>query len=273
VEGYEASTYGDRFADVYDDWYGAVTDVEACVDHVAGLVEEVGGGPLLELGVGSGRLALPLAARGVAVHGIDSSPAMVERLRAKPGGDGVHVTVGDMADLALPDPPPFAVVLVAFNTFFNLGTDAAQRRCLARVADLLRPGGAFLLEAFVPAEPGRDEVTGSVEPRRITADEVVLAVSQHDRAAQTITGQHVHLTEQGITLRPWHLRYASPAQLDEMAASAGLELERRDAGWRSEPFAPDSGVHVSRYRRGNVAHVPAAGVDPHSRPTPPATPG
>ena len=250
MDGYEPSTYGDRFADVYDAWYGDVTDAEACADRVAAIVAEAGGGPVLELGVGSGRLALPLLARGLEVHGIDASPAMVEQLRAKPGGDRVRITVGDMAELALADPPPFAVVLVAFNTFFNLASEAAQARCLARVAAVLEPSGSFLLEAFVPDAPGGSGVDGALTPRHISVDEVVLSVSQRDRAAQTITGQHVHVTEAGIRLRPWHLRYATPAQLDALAAAAGLVLAWRAGGWAGEPFTDDSDVHVSAYRLG-----------------------
>ena len=155
VEGYDAGTYGDRFADVYDDWYGDVTDAAACCAHLAALVERVGGGPALELGVGSGRLALPLAALGVEVHGIDASTAMVDRLRAKPGGSAIAVTIGDMRALELLDPPPFALVFVAFNTFFNLGDEESQAHCLDRVATLLGPRGRFVLEGFVPREePG-----------------------------------------------------------------------------------------------------------------------
>ena len=250
MEGYDASTYGDRFAEVYDDWYGDLTDAEACADHVAALVASLGGGPVLELGIGSGRLALPLLERGLEVHGLDASAAMVVRLRAKPGGDRVPVMIGDMADLPLVDPPPFTVVLVAFNTFFNVASDEGQRRCLGRVRDVLAPGGALVLEAFVPDAPSGRGIDGALTPRRITADEVVLAVSQRDRAAQTVTGQHVHITEAGIRLRPWHLRYATPDQLDAMAADAGLVLAERTAGWRGEPFTENSDVHVSVYRRG-----------------------
>lgn len=252
MEGYQASTYGDRFADVYDDWYGEVTDAAACTERLARLVAERGGGPVLELGVGSGRLALPLAAQGVEVHGIDASPAMLDRLRAKPGAEGIRLTEGDMADLVLEEPPPFTLVFVAFNTFFNLGSEAAQRRCLRRVADVLAPGGIFVLEAFVPTDEG-GEPAGAISPRRITTDEVVLTVSQHDRAGQTISGQHVHLTEGGIRLRPWHLRYAAPAELDAMARTAGLDLAWRYADWEDTPFGPDASVHVCAYRRGNVA--------------------
>jgi SAM-dependent methyltransferase len=262
VEGYDASTYGDRFADVYDDWYGDVTDADACADALAELVRDAGGGPLLELGVGSGRLALPLRALGVDVHGIDSSAAMVERLRAKPGGTEVTVTIGDMAELDLVDAGPFAVVVVAFNTLFNLGTAALQQRCVDRVASLLRPGGCFVVEAFVPRDDVGSGLQSAVTARRITADEVVLSVSQVDADAQTISGQHVHLREQGIRLRPWHLRYATPDQLDGMAERAGLHLATRWSDWRREPFTMASSVHVSTYRRGNVRavrdHPPAA---------------
>ena len=250
MEGYDASTYGDRFADVYDDWYGDLTDAEACADAVAGLVAEAGGGPVLELGVGSGRIALPLVARGLEVHGIDASAAMVERLRAKPRGDEVTVTLGDMAELDLDAVPAggFAVVLVAFNTFFNLASEAAQARCLERVRGLLAPSGTFLLEAFVPADEGDGSADSALTPRQLTADEVVLSVSRRDAAAQTITGQHVHITEAGIRLRPWHLRYATPAQLDDLAGSAGLALVSRGSGWRGEPFTDGSSAHVSASR-------------------------
>lgn len=256
MEGYDAHTYGDRFAEVYDDWYSDVTDVGACAAHLADVVAAAGGGPVLELGVGSGRLALPLVERGLEVHGIDASAAMIERLKGKPGGDQVRVTVGDMAELELPDPPLFALVFVAFNTFFNLATEEAQQRCLARVATLLAPGGRFVLEAFVPRDDPETATTAAVQPRRIAVDEVVLSVSQVDASAQTVSGQHVHLRESGIRLRPWHLRYASPDQLDRMAAAADLVLEQRCGGWAGEPFDDRSGVHVSTYRRGNVRAVP-----------------
>ncbi len=252
MEGYEPHTYGDRFADVYDQWYGDVTDAAACT---ARLAELAGGGPILELGVGSGRLALPLAARGVEVHGIDASGAMLDRLRAKPGGEAIRLTCGDMADLPLVDPPAFAVVFAAFNTLFNLATADRQRQCLERVAAVLAPDGLFVTEAFVPAEPGERGPSSSVVPRHLGVDEVVLSASRHDEAAQTITGQHIHLTEDGIRLRPWHLRYAPPAELDAMAAAAGLALAWRHADWEQTPFGPDAGVHVSAYGRGNVRTV------------------
>jgi SAM-dependent methyltransferase len=257
MDGYDASTYGDRFADVYDDWYGDLTDAVACTDRLAALA---GGGPVLELGVGSGRLALPLAARGVAVHGIDASDAMLDRLRAKPGGAAIHLTQGDMAELALVDPPAFTVVFAAFNTLFNLPSGAAQQQCLERVEGLLAPEGLLVIEAFVPPEPGGGAPRGSVTPRHISADEVVLSVSHHDERAQTISGQHIQVTERGIRLRPWHLRYCGTRELDAMAEAAGLVLAWRHADWAGTAFGPDAGVHVSAYRRGNVRSVVGPGA-------------
>jgi SAM-dependent methyltransferase len=250
VDGYDASTYGDRFADVYDEWYADVTDVGACVERVVALVETSGGGPVLELGVGSGRLAVPLAERGIEVHGVDASAAMLDRLRARDGGEAVTIHLGDMAELDLPDAPAFGVVLVAFNTLFNVASEEGQRRCLTRAATHLSPRGRLLVETFVPDdERDGNAAVQAVEPRSIALDEVVLTVSRVDHRAQTVTGQHVQLTERGIRLRPWHLRWATPAQLDEMAAAAGLSLEWRAGGWSGEPFDDRSTTQVACYRK------------------------
>ncbi|HEX6419931.1 MAG TPA: methyltransferase domain-containing protein [Acidimicrobiales bacterium] len=250
MEGYRPSTYGDRFADVYDDWYHDVSDVAATVERIAGLAA-ARDGRVLELGAGSGRLALPLADRGLEVWAVDASAAMLARLRAKPGARRVRAVVDDMADLRAPGlPATVGVVLCAFNTLFNLTDTAAQRSCLRRVHDLLAPGGCLLLEAFVPPPGGEaDAVVSAVEPRHIGLDEVVLTVSRLDPATRTITGQHVQITEAGVRLRPWVLHYASPTELDALAAEAGLTLVERHAGWRGEPFAAGAPVHVSRYDR------------------------
>jgi SAM-dependent methyltransferase len=244
---YGPDSYGAAFADVYDDWYGDVSDVAATV---AALRELAGAGPLLELGVGTGRLALPLAAAGVEVHGLDASEAMLARLRAKPGGDAVTLTLGDMAT----DLPagPFTLVLCAYNTFFNLGSEEAQAVCFAGVAARLRPGGRFVLEAFVPEafvpeDPRRSG--SSVEVRDLALDRVVLSVARYDASTQDAHGQFVELTEAGgVRLRPWAIHWATPTQLDEMATAAGFALERRSAGWSGEPFTAASDEHVSIYR-------------------------
>ncbi len=251
MDGYEASTYGDRFADVYDDWYADVSNVDGTVERVAALVDRAGGGRVLELGGGgSGRLAVPLGARGLDTWTVDASAAMLDRLRGKPGGERVRTIVGDMSQPPFATGPRFAVVLCAFNTLFNLATTAAQRRCLQRVAGMLADGGQLVVEAFVPP-PGdeRDLAVSAVEPRHIGLDEVVLSVSRVDPATRTVTGQHVQITERGIRLRPWVLHYATPDELDALAAESGLRLLERHGGWLGEPFTGDSPVHVSTYAR------------------------
>jgi SAM-dependent methyltransferase len=243
VDGYDAATYGDRFADVYDDWYGHLTDTDACVTTIAHLAD---GGAVLELGVGTGRLAVPLAERGLAVTGVDASAAMLDRLAAKPSGHLVTAVLGDMADPPLGD-ARFAVVFVAYNTLFNLVGDGDQQRCLTAATRALEPGGHLVVEAFVPepAAHGGDVVA----PRRVTADRVVLSVSRADPGRQEVQGQYVDITEAGIRLRPWHVRWSTPDQLDAMAAAAGLELVDRSGGWDRTPFDADSALHVSTYRR------------------------
>ena len=240
MDGFTAESYGDAFADVYDDWYGDLPDTEGAVDAIARLAA---GGPVLELGVGTGRVALPLAARGVAVHGIDASRAMLDRLRAKPGADAVGLSLGDFADVAVDG--SFSVVVATYNTFFSLITEEDQRRCLANAARRLRRGGAVVIEGFVP-DP--DAPTADVTPKVVEADRVVLHVTVLDPTAQTLRGQHVTLSAAGVELRPSFLRWATPEQLDAMAAAAGLALDARWAGWRQEPFGADSGRHVSIYR-------------------------
>lgn len=241
MDGYDATTYGERFADVYDDWYGAITDTEACVDALASLAD---GGSVLELGVGTGRLAIPLAARGLAVTGIDASPAMLDQLAAKLGGDRVDARLGDMADPPLSTGERYDLAFVAYNTLFNLVDPADQRRCLRAVATALAPGGRLVVEAFVP-DP--EATADAVTPRRVTADHVVLSVSRSVADRQEILGQYIDITEAGIKLRPWHIRWATVAQLDEMAAEAGLALAHRWRSWDGAPFDGGAETHISTY--------------------------
>jgi SAM-dependent methyltransferase len=244
-EPWVPSTYGERFASVYDDWYGG-EDVTDAVDALAGLA---GGGPVLELGIGTGRLALPLAARGLTVDGIDASAAMVERLRAKPGADRLgDVLVGDMAAVAdlIAARGRYALVFVAANTLFNLDTRDAQERCIAGAARVLRPGGRLVVEAFVPDVErlaGPDLVTvRSIEP-----DRVVLFASKADVDAQRLDTAIVELVDgaPGVRVFPARLRWAPPAELDAFAASAGLTLEARWWGWGGEPCDETADSHVS----------------------------
>jgi len=249
VDGFDATTYGERFADVYDEWYGEVSDVAATVERVAALAA---GRPVLELGVGTGRLAVPLAERGLEVHGIDASPAMLERLAAKAAAAGVtvHAHQGDFADFDAGVDGGFGVVFVAFNTLFNLPDADAQRRCLAAVARALRPDGWFALEAFVPGVPGPQDVLegGAVTPGKVEVDRVVLQVTIHDTVEQTVVGSFVDITEAGIRLRPWRIRWASPDELDAMAGDAGLVRAERWGEWDRRPYDDDCPKHVTLYR-------------------------
>ena len=267
---HEPAQYGDAFADVYDDWYAASFDTDAAV---AALTALAGTGPVLELGVGTGRLAIPLAATGLTVIGVDASAAMLERLAAKPGGSRVHPLLADMGDLldapssgsgvdaTSPDHAPagsptrlgpdalgaFALVFAAYNTFFNLTTDEAQRRCLESCTRLLAPDGALAVEAFVPTD--EDVPRTSLDVRSVRPDAVVLTATEHDAVAQVISGQHVELTEAGVRLRPWNVRYRTPEQLDELAARAGLVRAERWGGWDGRAFDESCDTHVTVYRR------------------------
>lgn len=234
-------TYGERVADVYDEWYKPV-DTAA---EVALLAELAGGGRVLELGVGTGRVALPLAAKGLDVQGLDASPAMVERMRAKPGGDAIPVAIGDMADVAVDG--KFALVFVVFNTFFQLYSQDAQLRCFANVASHLQPGGRFLMHAFVP-DTSRIEEGQHLSVREASLDRVRLDASMFDSKDQRVDTTQVRITEQGIRLVHAKLRFAWPPELDLMAKLAGLELEHRWATFDKEEFTSASAFHVSVYR-------------------------
>ena len=243
VDDYTDSTYGDSFADVYDDWYPGISDVGTTVSVLAQLADEFTPLPVLELGVGTGRLAVPLAARGVRVVGLDTSSSMLAKLAENDPARSVTTCIGDMVD----DQPagPFAMVFVAYNTFFNLLSEERQRACFAAVAERLVPGGAFVIEAFVPEpQPG-----SSVTVRSMTVDAVVLSVTAHDPAAQTAQGQYISISSTGgVRLRPWAIRYATVEQLDAMALDSGFRLAERWEDTERAPFNADSPRHVSVYR-------------------------
>ncbi len=243
MDGYGDSSYGDGFADVYDDWYHDVSDVPATVAALERLAD---GGPVLELGVGTGRLAVPLAARGVPVVGIDTSTAMLEQLARNDPTGSVTAIRGDMVD-DLPD-GPFALVFVAYNTVFNLPDAPRQAACFRAVADRLLPGGRFVVEAFVPEDPPPSG--DHVGVRSLSVDRVVLTISVHDPVTQRASGQFVEFTERGgVRLRPWSIRYSTPAELDEMASAAGLVLEQRWRAFGDVTFGTDADRHVSVYLR------------------------
>jgi len=246
MRDYGPSTYGDRMADLYDEWvgwFGLPADTAPTVELLAGLA---GVGPVLELGIGTGRVALPLAERGLEVHGIDASAAMVARLRAKPGGERVSVTIGDFAEVEAEG--CFSLVFVVFNTFFGLLTQENQLRCFANVARRLGRDGVFVLEAFVP-DLSRFTHGQTIETKRVETDEVVIETSRHDPVEQRVTSASIVLGERGIRVFPVRVRYAWPSELDLMARLAGLRLRERWSGWRREPFTPTSTRHVSVYER------------------------
>lgn len=243
MEDYHPGTYGEAFADVYDAWYSDVTDTAACVATVARLAA---GGPVLELGAGTGRLVLPLAAAGTEVWALDASRAMLAALAAKPPSTKVHLLQGDMARPPLRPGAGFAVVLCAFNSLFNLPDVAEQQLCLRAAAGLLAPGGRLVVETSLPGG-ALDPDTGGlaaefeadgVDVRALEADRVVLSAWQHVAAAQEIRGQMIDITAAGIRLRPWQLHYRTAPQLDAAARDAGLELQERWSDWQGARFDP-----------------------------------
>ncbi len=236
--------YDDRQAQAYDERYAdRFAEVAPLVEFLAALGSP---GPVLELGVGTGRLALPLAERGLEVHGVDASQPMLDRLRAKPGGDRVRVVVGDFADVATLVHRQYRLVFVAFNTLFELESQEDQLRCFAGVAGHLAPGGAFVVEAFAPDLTRLDQ---HLSVANLGADEVGLQATRHDPLTQRVTGPSVSITDAGVALWPWAIRYASVPELDLMALLAGLRLRERWSGWERQPFTAGSPRHVSVYER------------------------
>ena len=239
MDNYTASTYGDVIADIYDQLHpGGVETM------VTALAELASGGRALELGIGTGRVALPLAARGVSVQGIDASEAMVARLRAKPGGDALSVTIGDFADFRLDG--RFELIFVVFNTFFGLLTQEQQVQCFARAAAHLNANGVFLIEAFVP-DPTRFFQGQNVRVTALESDAVQLELSRHDAVGQRVSSHHLLIGESGMRLCPIQIRYAWPAEMDLMARLAGLRLRERWSDWNGASVTSSSTRHISLY--------------------------
>jgi SAM-dependent methyltransferase len=235
--------FGAEVAARYDGTDGVFAPevVEATVDFLAGLA---GGGAALELGVGTGRIALPLAARGVAVHGIDLSEAMVARLRAKPGGDRVAVTIGDFAATRVPG--TFALAYLVFNTIMNLTSQDEQVACFENAAAHLAPGGRFAVEVGVPPlqrlPPGETVRTFALGPDHLGFDEV-------DVVSQRLVSHHWRRRDGAWHARSIPFRYVWPAELDLMARLAGMTLRERWSGWTREPFTSESRSHVSVWEK------------------------
>jgi SAM-dependent methyltransferase len=231
-----AARYDESAADLF-----APAAVDPVVDFLAGLA---GGGPALELGIGTGRIALPLSQRGVDVHGIDLSEAMVERLRAKPGADKIAVTVGDFATTRVP--ATFSLAYLVFNTINNLTTQDEQVACFQNVAAHLAPGGCFVIEVGVPQlrrlPPGERFRPFDVSPEHLGFDEF-------DVVTQGLVSHHFSLLDGAWRRVSIPFRYAWPAELDLMARIAGMHLRERWAGWRREPFTAESTKHISVWEK------------------------
>ncbi len=231
-----AARYDQSAADMFDP---AV--VEPVVDFLAGFA---GDGRALELGIGTGRIALPLAQRGVPVHGIELSKAMAARLRAKPGGEEIEVTIGDFATTTVDG--TFSVAYVVFNTIGNLTTQAAQVACFRNVAAHLEPSGRFVVEVLVPdlrRLPPGDTL------RVFDAGETHWGIDEYDVADQGLTSHHFELIDGRFERVSMPFRYAWPAELDLMAELAGMRLRERWGGWKREPFTGDSRKHVSVWEK------------------------
>lgn len=231
--------YGDTWASIYDDAH-AHLDPVAVVEVLAGLA---GAGKALELGIGTGRVAIPLAGKGIAVHGIEASQAMLDRMRAKPGGADIPVTLGDFTEVAVDG--EYAVIYIVFSTLYGLITQEAQVSCVRHAAARLAPGGTFVVEGFVP-DPARFDRGQRVQVNRIESTRLDLLFTRHDPVGQRVVSQHVVVGAQGMQHYPVEVRYVWPSELDLMARLAGLRLRERWGDWRRGLYT-GSGDHISIY--------------------------
>jgi SAM-dependent methyltransferase len=231
-----AARYDESAADMFD---------PAVVDPVVDfLVALAGDGRALELGIGTGRIAVPLARRGVPVHGIELSKAMAARLRAKPGAEDIGVTIGDFATATVEG--TFSVGYLVFNTIGNLTTQSAQVACFQNVAAHLEPGGCFVIETGIPQ---LQRLPPGETMRVFDASENHWGVDEYDVANQGLTSHHFELVDGRFELASIPFRYTWPAELDLMAQLAGMSLRERWSGWKREPFTSESRKHVSVWQK------------------------
>ena len=234
-------------ADRYDEACAEMVAPEVLTPTVELLAELADGGPALELGIGTGRVAIPLRHRGIRVHGIELSAAMVARLREKPGAEDIDVAIGDFASTRLEG--TFALAYLVFNTIMNLTTQEEQVRCFRNVAAHLAPGGSFVVEVSVPRlrtlPPG-----ATVQP--FTVSPTYLGFDEYDVAAQGLVSHHYQVDEGGFSLHSVPFRYVWPSELDLMARMAGMRLTARWAGWDRSPFTSESDSHVSVWQKEDV---------------------
>jgi SAM-dependent methyltransferase len=236
--------FGERVAARFDERYAHLAAPAVVDPMVDFLVERAGDGPALELGIGTGRIALPLARRGVRVHGIELSEAMAARLRAKPGADEVGVTIGDFATTRVDG--TFSLAYLVANTIMNLTTQEEQVACFRNVAAHLEPGGCFVIEVLVPGlrrlPPGETFQLFDVSPGHVGFDE-------YDVARQGLVSHHYWIEGDEVEVFSPPFRYVWPSELDLMAQLAGMTLRERYGGWKREPFTSESEKHVSVWER------------------------
>jgi len=241
--------YDESRAAGYDAAHAArFAEAEAVVDALVGLLPPAGATRrALELGVGTGRLAIPLAARGVDVTGVDDSQPMLDRLHHKHGGHRVHTVLGDFTGVDALVEGEFDLVFVAFNTLFELHDQEAQVQCVGGAARHLAAGGAFVVEA-IPPDLTRLEQT--LTTLAVNERQAVLQATRHEPESQRVWGADVTVgTDGSVLARPWSIRYVSVPELDLMCRLAGLHLRHRWGSWHGEPFTASSPVHVSVYGR------------------------
>lgn len=240
----EDGYFGEAIAATYDDDEDPMFSAEVVDPTVDFLARLAGDGPALELGIGTGRIALPLAARGVSVHGIDLSSEMIARLRAKPGGEGIGVTIGDFSTAKADG--TFRLAYLVFNTISNVTTQDGQVAVFRNVAEHLEPGGLFVIEVGIP------------ELRRLPMgeryvifdfDEHHWGIDEYDVANQGLISHHFTARNGTIEKSSGPFRYVWPSELDLMAKMAGLELRERWADWNREPFTSESTKHVSVWQK------------------------
>lgn len=254
--------FGERVASRYDESTADISTPEFVETVVRFLVEQAaraGAGPVLEFGVGTGRIALPLSAQGLAVHGIDLSDAMLDRLRAKAGAERLQLTQGDFAQVRVDN--TFHLVYLAFNTIMNLTEQDAQVDCFRNAAEHLILGGRFVVEVMVP-DLQRLPFGETFRPFDVTSDH--LGFDEYDVATQGLVSHHLTFDGDRVTRNPMPFRYVWPAELDLMARLAGLRLRERWAGWRREPFTSTSTQHVSVYEKIESWCAPASTTQPHA---------
>jgi SAM-dependent methyltransferase len=236
--------FGEDVAPTYDETSAEMFDPAVLDPAVEFLAALAGDGRALELGIGTGRVALPLAARGVPVHGIELSAAMVEELRRKPGADAIGVTIGDFSTTRVDG--SFSLAYLVFNTIMNLTTQEAQIACFENVAAHLEAGGRFVIEVMIPELRRLPLGETSVVFR---SDEHRWGIDDYDVAKQGLVSHHFFETGDDVEHRSQPFRYVWPAELDLMARLAGMTLEERWAGWNREPFTSESRSHVSVWRK------------------------